>query len=171
MLQLPHNAHWLDGAHLTSSAALAPMLAAAAYRLQLLLRGSADAGEGVALDELRLVVGGAQLTLRGSLLGRQQDASFALTDFPAVLLQPLFAALPALQVRQGAGMGVQLMCTQGRLWHSAMYTPGCNYAWKGASCIGWGGVCSHAPTLCSVASTFVMPCAVCCALPHTDKGL
>lgn len=66
--------------------------------LQLLLRGSADAAEGVALEELRLAVGGATLTLRGSLLGRAQDASFALTDFPAVLLQPLFAALPALQV-------------------------------------------------------------------------
>ncbi|WIA09845.1 hypothetical protein OEZ85_010059 [Tetradesmus obliquus] len=64
---------------------------------QLLLRGSADAAEGVALEELRLAVGGATLTLRGSLLGRAQDASFALTDFPAVLLQPLFAALPALQ--------------------------------------------------------------------------
>ncbi|KAF6250262.1 hypothetical protein COO60DRAFT_1706191, partial [Scenedesmus sp. NREL 46B-D3] len=64
---------------------------------QLLLRGSADAGEGLALDEARLVVGQAQLTLRGTLLGRQQDASFELSDFPAVLLQPLFGALPALQ--------------------------------------------------------------------------
>eukprot|EP00775_Hariotina_reticulata_P008364 gene8364-8548_t len=64
---------------------------------QLLLRGSADPVEGLTLDELRLVVGAAQLTARGSLLGPRQDASFALTDFPAVLLQPLFNALPALQ--------------------------------------------------------------------------
>jgi hypothetical protein len=82
--------------------------------LQLLLRGSADASEGLALDELRLVVGQATLTLRGSLLGRQQDASFALSDFPAVLLQPVFGALPALQVSRGRavwllGRRVQLM--------------------------------------------------------------
>ncbi|KAF8055821.1 TIC236 [Scenedesmus sp. PABB004] len=64
---------------------------------QLLLRGSADGSEGINLEELRLVVGGATLHARGCLLGQAQDASFALTDFPAVLLQPLFAALPALQ--------------------------------------------------------------------------
>jgi hypothetical protein len=55
--------------------------------------------EGLNLEELRLVVGAAQLTAHGSLLGPRQDAAFALTDFPAVLLQPLFNALPALQVR------------------------------------------------------------------------
>lgn len=65
---------------------------------QLSLRGSADAVEGLSLDELKLVVGQAQLSARGLLLGQQQDASFSLTDFPAVLLQPLFSALPALQV-------------------------------------------------------------------------
>jgi hypothetical protein len=65
---------------------------------QLLLRGSADAEEGLSLDELKLVVGQAQLNARGSLLGKRQDATFGLTDFPAVLLQPLFSALPALQV-------------------------------------------------------------------------
>lgn len=63
------------------------------------LRGSADAAEGISLDELQLVVGQAQLSARGLLGGQHQDASFSLTDFPAVLLQPLFSALPALQVR------------------------------------------------------------------------
>jgi hypothetical protein len=65
--------------------------------MQLTLRGSADATEGMSLDELRLVVGQAQLSAKGLLGGQQQDASFSLTDFPAVLLQPLFSALPALQ--------------------------------------------------------------------------
>ena len=64
----------------------------------MILRGSADASEGVNLEELKLVVGGATLSAKGTMLGRQQDASFALTDFPAVLLQPLFSALPALEV-------------------------------------------------------------------------
>jgi hypothetical protein len=81
-------------------------LPTSACHLQLLLRGSADAAEGLALEELRLVVGQAQLTLRGSLLGKQQDASFALSDFPAVLLQPLFGALPALQVSRGVHCGI-----------------------------------------------------------------
>ena len=40
----------------------------------------------------------AQLLARGSLLGPRQDASLALTDFPAEMLQPLYRALPALQV-------------------------------------------------------------------------
>jgi len=38
---------------------------------QLLLRGSADPVEGLTLDELRLVVGAAELTARGSLLRPQ----------------------------------------------------------------------------------------------------
>lgn len=67
--------------------------------MQILLRGSADVVEGVNLDELKVVVGGATLSAKGCILGQQQDASFSLTDFPAVLLQPLFSALPALQVR------------------------------------------------------------------------
>lgn len=65
---------------------------------QLSLRGSADAAEGMTLDDLKLVVGQAQLSARGLLGGRQQDAVFSLTDFPAVLLQPLLSAVPALQV-------------------------------------------------------------------------
>jgi hypothetical protein len=57
---------------------------------------------GIILDELKLVMGQAQLNARGTLLGAAQDASLSLTDFPAVLLQPLFSALPALQVRARA---------------------------------------------------------------------
>lgn len=68
---------------------------------RLALRGAASPGDGVSLEELRLGLGRASLTARGTLLGPAQDASFALEDFPVVLLQPLFAALPALQVRAG----------------------------------------------------------------------
>lgn len=50
------------------------------------------------------MVGGAQLNARGLIGGTQQDAVFSLTDFPAVLLQPLYSALPALQV------GLELCC-------------------------------------------------------------
>lgn len=75
------------------------VLARAFCHAQLSLRGSADATEGISLDDLKLVVGQAQLSAKGLLGGKQQDAVFSLTDFPAVLLQPLFSALPALQVR------------------------------------------------------------------------
>jgi hypothetical protein len=77
----------------------------------LLLRGSADASEGISLDELKLVVGQAQLSAKGLLGGKQQDAAFSLTDFPAVLLQPLFSALPALQV--GSFFGGWCSCVLG----------------------------------------------------------
>jgi hypothetical protein len=53
----------------------------------------------VNLEELRLVAGPARLVASGSLLGPRQDAQLALTDFPAEMLQPLYRALPALQVR------------------------------------------------------------------------
>jgi hypothetical protein len=99
------------------------------------LRGSADAAEGISLDELQLVVGQAQLSARGLLGGQHQDASFSLTDFPAVLLQPLFSALPALQVRVcvclGGGGGaaeqpirataVVVMTGLGQRWYLCMH--------------------------------------------------
>lgn len=92
--------------------------------VQLSLRGSADAAEGVSLDELKLVVGQAQLSAKGLLGGKQQDAAFSLTDFPAVLLQPLFSALPALQV----GTSSDGVCTY--VW--------CGWAGRGSGCgCGW----------------------------------
>jgi len=95
---------------------------------KLSLRGSADAAEGLSLDELKLVVGQAQLSARGLLLGQQQDASFSLTDFPAVLLQPLFSALPALQVGGWRGLaneGAYAHCSSrgGHAW--PVCTHGC----------------------------------------------
>ena len=50
------------------------------------------------LDEFGLVLGGAALEAKGALLGPAQDATLTVRDFPAVLLQPLYRALPALQV-------------------------------------------------------------------------
>lgn len=65
---------------------------------QALVTGTASASEGLVLERLLVVLGGARVEAAGALLGPQQDASLVVTDFPAVLLQPIYSALPALQV-------------------------------------------------------------------------
>jgi hypothetical protein len=101
------------------------------------LRGSADASEGISLDELKLVVGQAQLSAKGLLGGQQQDAAFSLTDFPAVLLQPLFSALPALQV------GLELCCLVGRLWRTPMLVSAANLCAHACVLQDLGGSATH----------------------------
>lgn len=44
-----------------------------------------------------MALGDAKLLIRGSLLGREQDASVVLTDFPIATLHPLFRMIPALR--------------------------------------------------------------------------
>jgi hypothetical protein len=57
------------------------------------------------LDELVLAMGGAVVEAQGALLGPVQDATLVVRELPAVLLQPLYRALPALQVNRGKGKG------------------------------------------------------------------
>lgn len=53
-------------------------------------RGSCHSNEGLKLEEVALRAEDAKLLLRGGLLGPHQNATLMLTDFPVVLLQPLF---------------------------------------------------------------------------------
>lgn len=70
------------------------------YRLDsLVAAGNADSNEGVALEELSLKAGPAKLELHGNLLCPRQEAWLHVSDFPLDLLQPMYSALPALQVR------------------------------------------------------------------------
>lgn len=68
-------------------------------------QGSAHSAEGLQLEEFSIKAGGAQLALRGSLLGPRQDATLVVTDFPAATLHPLYRALPALQYAAPAAAG------------------------------------------------------------------
>ncbi len=84
------------------------------------LSGTAHGAEGLTLEELALTSGDAQLRAHGSLLGPRQDAHLSLSDCPAALLQPLYRALPALQVSgRGVGgvvvLGSRVPCCE---WHA-----------------------------------------------------
>ncbi|KAL3160063.1 hypothetical protein ABBQ38_009778 [Trebouxia sp. C0009 RCD-2024] len=84
------------------------------YRMdQVVARGSCHSNEGLKLEEVALRAQDAKLLLRGGLLGPHQNATLMLTDFPVVLLQPLFRAIPALEhaapaagtLSEGVGVG------------------------------------------------------------------
>lgn len=68
------------------------------YRLdRLAATGSADSGEGVALEELAVDAGPARLRMSGTLLCARQDTRLTLSDFPLQQLEPLTRAMPVLE--------------------------------------------------------------------------
>ena len=66
---------------------------------QVVARGSCHSNEGLKLEEMALRAQDAKLLLRGGL-GPHQNATLMLTDFPVVLLQPLFRCISIEQAKQ-----------------------------------------------------------------------
>ena len=53
--------------------------------------GNFHSAEGLKLERLQMDMGDASLRVAGNILGPNQDALFALTDFPISFLQPLLS--------------------------------------------------------------------------------
>ena len=56
----------------------------------MIARGRCHSNEGLKLEQLLVRGYDAQLLVKGSLLGPEQDATVKLTDFPVDLLHPVF---------------------------------------------------------------------------------
>ncbi len=70
---------------------------------------SAGGGFSLSLDTCKATSGPASLQVSGCIIGPSQDAQLEVKDFPLTLLQPLFRALPALQV---GWLGFRVVCVK-----------------------------------------------------------